>query len=80
MLKVNLFLSGAPHVHFFTSSATILLVVWSGNGSSQGSALISKASLKVNLLNDDTFQWNCATVDLLNEKSISGVHSSRASL
>ena len=30
-LMVNLFSSGAPHIHFFHSSATILLV-WSANG------------------------------------------------
>ena len=72
----------------------ILLVVWSANG--DGSALTAK----VNLLNDDTYQWDCATVivssfgqinrarctlnkeilDLLNEKSISGACSGRASL
>ena len=37
-----------------------LLVVWSANG--DGSALTSKASSKVNLLNDDTYQWNCVTI------------------
>ena len=33
----------------------ILLVVWSVNGN--GSALTSKASSRVNFLNDDTYQW-----------------------
>ena len=41
----------------FPSSAMILLVVWSANG--EGSALISKASSNVNLLNYDTYQWYC---------------------
>ena len=35
----------------------ILHVVWSANGD-----LTSKASSKVNSLNDDTYQWDCATV------------------
>ena len=78
----------------------ILLVVWPANG--DGSALTSKASFKVNLLNDDTLQMNlcdrnCATVivsqtnrarctlyriilGILNEESVSGVYSVRASL
>ena len=38
----------------------ILLVVWSANGNS--SVLTSKASFKVNLLNDDTYRGVCATV------------------
>ena len=41
---------------FFPSSATILLVVWSANGDGY-SALTSP---KVNLLSDDTYQWNWA--------------------
>ena len=48
MLMTNIFSSGAPHIHFFPSSATILLIVWSANGN--GSALTSKANSKVNLL------------------------------
>ena len=68
----------------------ILLVVWSAN--SGGSALTFKASSKVNLLNDDIYRWNYATVivssfgqievhiDLFNEERISGAHSGRASL
>ena len=80
--------NGAPHIHFFPSSAMILLVVWSANG--DGSALTSMASSKVNLLNDDTYQWDCdrncvilqtnrarcilnrEIHDLLNEESVSG--------
>ena len=57
---VNLFSSEAPHTLFFPSSAMILLVVWSAKG--DDSALTSKASSKVNLLNDDTYRWNCVTV------------------
>ena len=45
-------LSRAPHIHIISQSAMILLVVWSAN--SNGSALTSKGSSKVNLLNDDT--------------------------
>ena len=45
--------------NFFPTSATILLVVWSAN--SDGSALTSKASSKVNLLSDNTYRWDCAT-------------------
>ena len=56
----NLFLSGTPHIHFFTSSAVILLVVWSANDN--GSALTSKASSKDNLLNEGIYLWDCATV------------------
>ena len=60
----------------------ILLVVWSANG--DGSALTSKASS--NLLNDDTYRFVCAgncvkkILDLLNEESVSGESSGRASL
>ena len=39
----NLFSSGAPHIHFFPSSATIVLVVWSANG--DDSALTSKVNI-----------------------------------
>ena len=46
---------------FFPSSVTILLVVWSANGHSIV-LLPSKASSKVNLLSDDTYRWNWATV------------------
>ena len=60
MLMANLFSSGAPHIHFFPSSAMILLVVWSANGNC--SALIFEASSKVNILNDDTYRWDCAAV------------------
>ena len=56
MLMANILSSRAPHIHFYPSSATILLVVWSAN--SDGSALTSMASSKVNLLNDDTYQWD----------------------
>ena len=37
---------------FFPSSTMIVIVVWSANG--DGSALTSKASSKVNFLNEDT--------------------------
>ena len=57
----NLFSSGAPHIQLFPSFATILLVVWYAKASGDCSALPSKAS-SVNLLNDDTYQWNCVTV------------------
>ena len=46
--------------HAMPQFATILLIVWSANG--DGSALTSKASSKVNLLNDDTYRRVCATV------------------
>ena len=51
---VNLFSSGAPHFHFFPSSGLIVLAVWSANGDCN--ALTSKASSKVNLLNDDAYR------------------------
>ena len=51
----NLFSSGAPQ--FFPSSAVILLVVWSANGDCQCSA-----SSKVNLLDDDTYRCDSATI------------------
>ena len=38
----------------------ILIVVWSINY--DGSALTSKATSKVNLLNDDTYRWDCVTI------------------
>ena len=53
-LMASLFKSRAPHIHILSQSAIILLVVWSANGNS--SAFTSKASSKVNLLNDDTYQ------------------------
>ena len=43
-----------------SSSEMILLVVRSANG--DGSALTSKASSKVSLVNDSTYQWDCTTV------------------
>ena len=51
-LMANLLQSGAPHIHILSQSATILLV-WSAKGN--GSALTSKASSRVNLVNDDTY-------------------------
>ena len=95
MLMENFFSSGASHYHILLISATILLVVWSANGS--GSALSSYASSKVNLLNDIpigfcdhnciipwTNRVSCAInkeiLDLLNEESISEVRSGRSSL
>ena len=51
MLMVNIFQSGAPHIHKLSRFATILHVVWSSN--SYSSVLTSKASSKVDLLNDD---------------------------
>ena len=69
----------------------ILLVVWSANGDAP-----FQGKFQVNLLNDDTYRWNCATsslrtnrvrcslnmeiLDLLNEESVSGARSGRASL
>ena len=50
-------MANLPHITFFSSSATILLVVRSANG--DGSVLATKTSSKVNLLNYDTFRWNC---------------------
>ena len=45
MLMVNLFSSGAPHIHIFPSSVTIMLVVWSTN--SDSSALPRRVSMSV---------------------------------
>ena len=65
----------------------ILLVVWSANGDAP-----FQGKFQVNLLNDDTYRWNCARsstdkcalnmeiLDLLNEESVSGARSGRASL
>ena len=65
----------------------ILLVVWSANGDAP-----FQGKFQVNLLNDDTYRWKCATsstdkcalnmeiLDLLNEESVSGARSGRASL
>ena len=39
------------------------LIVWSANNND--SALTSKASSKVNLLNDDNYRWVCANVIVL---------------
>ena len=72
-------------VVLFTSKA-------SSNSLNNGDVLF-----QVNLLNDDTYRWNCVCdvilwinrvryalnmeiLDLLNEESVSGVHSGRASL
>ena len=44
---------------FFPSSATILLIVWSANGDGSTS---TKASFKVKLLNDDTYQLDSVTI------------------
>ena len=64
---------------------------WSANGDA-----LFQGKFQVNLLNDDTYRWNCATssygqnrvkcainmeiLDLLNEESVSGASSGRASL
>ena len=54
----------------------ILLVVWSVNGN--GSALTSKASSRVNFLNDDTYKW---TVIVSSFRQIEqGAHHMRNSL
>ena len=39
-----------------------MCVVWSTTGGGSYSALTFKASSKVNLLNDDTYRSDCATV------------------
>ena len=46
-------LSRAPHIHVLPQFCYDLLVVWSAN--EDGSALTSKSSSKVNLLNDDNY-------------------------
>ena len=51
------------------SSAMILLVVWSANGDGSR-ALTAMASSKVNLLNDDIYQWVCATVTVSSFRQI----------
>ena len=57
----------------FPQFATILLVVWSAKG--DGSALTSKASSKVKLLNDDICQWVSATIIVSSFKQVEqGVH------
>ena len=65
-------------------------IVWSANGDAP-----FQGKFQVNLLNDDTYRWNCDVIlrtnrvrcalnmeilDLLNEESVSGARSSRASL
>ena len=81
----------------FTSFQFCILLVWSANGDAP-----FQGKFQVNLLNDDTYRWNCVTsmelcdvilrtnrvrcalnmeiLDLLNEESVSGARSSRASL
>ena len=64
-----------------------LRVVWSANSDR------STPTSKVNLLNDDTYRWDCATVimssfrqieqgavNLFNKESVFGEHSIRATL
>ena len=65
---VNLFSSESPHISFFPSSGTILLVVWSANG--DGSALTSEANSKVNLLNDNTDGIVCHPSAKYSKKSL----------
>ena len=45
----------SPH-SLLSSSATILLVLWSANSDAP-----FQGKFQVILLNDDTYQWNCAT-------------------
>ena len=70
----------------FTSFQFCILLVWSANGDAP-----FQGKFQVNLLNDDTYRWNCAInrvrcalnmeiLDLLNEESVSGARSGRASL
>ena len=70
---------------------TFTSLVWSANGDSP-----LQDKFQVNLQNDGTYRWNCATssygqnrvrcalnmeiLDLLNEESVSGARSGRASL
>ena len=78
----NLFSSGA--LQFFPSSAVLLLVVWCANSD-------CSAGSKDNLLNDDTYRCDSATIimssfgnkeilDLFNGESVSGVRICKASL
>ena len=75
-------------LQIFTSFQFCILLVWSANGDTP-----FQGKFQVNLLNDDTYRWNCVTssyglidalnmeiLDLLNEESVSGARSSRASL
>ena len=48
-----------PSFTFFSSSAVILLVVWSTNGYC---SVLPRKVPKVNLLNDDTYQCDSATI------------------
>ena len=68
----NLFSNGAPQ--FFPTSAAILLLVWSANGD-------FTASSKVNLLNDDTYRCDSATIIMssFGERE-QGAHKIRKSL
>ena len=73
----------------FTSFQFCIVLVRSANGDAP-----FQGKFQVNLLNDDTYRWNCVTIrtnrvrcalnmeilDLLNEESVSGARSSRANL
>ena len=50
-LRVN---SGAADIHFFPVLHST--IVWSANGDAP-----FQGKFQVNLLNDDTFRWNCVT-------------------
>ena len=64
----NLFSSRAPQL--FPSSAVILLVVWSADGDCSVGA-----SSKVNLLNDDIYRCDSATIIMSSFEQIEqGVH------
>ena len=88
-MKITRVNSGAPDIYFFQFC---ILLVCSANGDAP-----FQGKFQVNLLNDDTYQWNCAMssygqkdrvrcalnmeiLDLLNEESVSGARSGRASL
>ena len=58
-LMATLFQIGAPHIHILSQSTTILLVVRSAKNN--GSTLTSKASYKINLLNDDLLMSLCVS-------------------
>ena len=69
--------NGKSQLLAFPSSAMILLVVWSANG--DGQQYLLRRQVPKTILTDGIVRRCAKGIDLLNEESISGARSDRAS-
>ena len=95
-MKITRVNSGAPDIHFFpglhSTSLVCILLVWSANGNAPFQGKFQVNLLKMTILTDGIVRrhpirtnrvrctLNMEILDLLNEESVSGARSGRASL